>query len=309
MASSESPGDDRSGDEADIDNDSAATDARDDSDFPLTRRQAIAGGGLLALVGAGVGVSHVIRPARAAQPAAPTDELDENGWVMTDQTTETVLDDAAGPVNVEAIASSVQYEDEGLKNDIKETEVVIEYLGQTATETLGDYLGSEFEQSMGIFAASKIDLTPHIDELPAGIGRTEVMEPLETQAQAQFEQQLTDAGLEDVRQVEDDTFEIETGQEASFFGYRATFTFEDTETSLQGTTIEIPGDVIELAGYLAIWHNGTNALIAAGAHPNENYADTITDTVQGEELTISFDLDLSPAALRDEIHGYMRLVA
>lgn len=276
--------------------------------YPLTRRQAIAGGGgLIVLLGAGVGVSHVLRPARAVQPTVPADELEENGWVRIDQTVETVLDDA-GPVTVEAIASTLRYENEGLKTDIQDTPVTIEYRGQTTTGTLGDYLGEAFDQSMGVFAATKIDLTPHVDELPGGLGRAEVMDPVLTQARAQFEGQLSDAGLEDVRQVGSDTIEVETGQAAEFFEYRASFTFEKMDATLQGTTITIPGDEIEIAGYLAVWHNGRNVLVAAGAHPNENYANTITETVQGEELTVSFDLDLSPSSLREEVQGYMRRV-
>lgn len=309
MSARESPNERPNSTDAETDTSQEGSESTDDSDYPLTRRQAIVGGGgIIALLAAGLGVSHVLRPARAVQPTVPEDDLERNGWVQSDLTAETVLDDAAGPINVEAIAATVQYENEGLTNDIKDTEVTIEYRGQTMTDPLSDYLGSEFDQSMGVFAATKIDLTPHIDELPGGLGRAEVMDPVVTQAQEQFDQQLRDAGLEDVRQVEESTLEVDTGQEATLFEYRASFTFEETNASLQGTTITIPGDEIEVAGYLAVWHNGRNVLIAAGAHPNENYTNTVTDTVQGAELTISFDLELSPSSLRDEVQGYMARV-
>jgi hypothetical protein len=264
------------------------------------------GAGVLGLLGAGLGISHVLRPARAVQPSVPADALEQNGWVKNDQTAETVLDDGAGPVNVEAVAATARYENAGLKNDIKETEVTTEYRGQTTTDRFGDYLGSEFEQSMAVFAATKIDLTPHIDELPGGIGRAEVMSPVVARAQVQFEQQLRDVGLKNVRQVQKDTLAVETGQEATLFDYRASFTFEETDVAQQGTTVTIPGDEIDIAGYLAAWHDGRNVLIGAGAHPNENYTNTITETVQDEELTISFDLELSPSSLREEVLGYIK---
>lgn len=262
----------------------------------------------MVLLGVGVGASHVLRAARAVQPTVPEGYLERNGWVKTDQTVETVLDGDAGPVDVEAIAATVQYENEALMSDIKDTAVTIEYRGQTTTEPLGDYLGSEFDRSMGVFAATKIDLTPHIDELPGGLGRAEVMDPVVSRGQEQFERWLRDAGLENVRQVQEDTVEVETGQDARFFEYRASFTVGEPDVSLQGTTITIPGDEIEIAGYLTVWHTGRNILLGAGAHPNVNYSNTITDTVQGEELTISFDLDLSPSPLQDEVRGYVTRV-
>lgn len=308
MSSGESIDEEPSSDEASTEGDEGATGETPGEDYPITRRQAIAGGGVLAVLGIGIGVLHVLRPAEGILPTVPKEDLEANDWVKIDQTSETALNDSAGPINVEAVAATVQYENEGLTRDIKDTEVNIEYRGQTTTERLGDYLGSEFDQSMGVFAATKIDVTPHIDELPGGIGRAEVMDPVLTQAQDEFEAQLQDAGLENVRQVETSDFEIDTGQTASFFEYRATFVFEQTEVTLRGTTIEIPGGEIDVAGYLAVWHNGRNVLIAAGAHPNENYADTVTETVQGDELTLSFDLDLSPSSLRDEVLGYMRRV-
>lgn len=276
--------------------------------IPITRRQAMAGGGIVALIAAGLGVSHVVRPAEAIQPTIPKTDLEANGWVKGEETTGTVLDGSAGPVNVQATAATVGYENEALMTDVTETEVTAEYLGQTTTDPLGDYLGSEFEQSMGVFAATKIDVTPHIDEFPGGLGRAEVMGPVETQAQEQFEQQLRDAGLENVRQVETATFEIDTGREAILFQYRATFVFEESSASIQGTTVDISGGEIEIGGYLAIWHNGRDVLVATGTHPNENYADTVTETISGQELTLSFDLALTPSSLREELQGYMRRV-
>lgn len=308
MGAEETPDEGSSQAETASDGDTGSAGSKEKDGISITRRQAIAGGGVLAVLGMGIGVLHVLRPAEGILPTVPEENLEANDWVKIDQTSETPLDDSAGPVNVEAVAATVQYENEGLTRDIKDTEVKIEYRGETITERLGDHLGSEFDQSMGVFAATKIDVTPHIDELPGGIGRAEVMDPVLTQAQDKFEAQLQDAGLGNVRHVDTSDFEIDTGQMASFFEYRAAFVFEQTEVTLRGTTIEIPGGEIDVAGYLAVWHNGRNVLIAAGAHPNENYADTITETVQGDKLTLSFDLELSPSSLRDEVLGYMRRV-
>lgn len=73
-------------------------------------------------------------------------------------------------------------------------------------------------------------------------------------------------------------FDVDTGREATFFEYRATVAFGGSSVSIRGTTVEIPGGEIGVVGYLSIRHNGRNVLIAAGAHPNESYADAVTDT-------------------------------
>jgi hypothetical protein len=75
-----------------------------------------------------------------------------------------------------------------------------------------------------------------------------------------------------------------------------------------GTPTEGDGGGIEIAGDLAVWHGGPNAVVAAGAHLTENHDEAVTDTVMGEELTLSFDPTLSPASLREEVLGYMRRV-
>jgi hypothetical protein len=307
MSSPESPDDGGTGTDGSR-GESGDTDASAaDGEYPLTRRQAIAGGGIAVLLGAGLGASHVLRPARAVHPEIPDEALESNGWVRIAETSETVLDDAAGPVDVEAIAATVQYENQGLVRETLDAPVEIEYRGQTTTETLGSYV-DEFDQSMGVFAATKIDVTPHIDELPGGLGRAEVMDRVETQARTRFEQQLRDAGLENVSQTATSTIEIDTGPSATLVEYRATFAFEPTEATVRGATVDIPGEDIEIAGYLAIWHNGRNVLIGAGAHPNENHEGTVTDTVQGAELTLSFDLALDPSSLRAELLGYVRRI-
>lgn len=293
---------------SDRENSEGGPDGDDEAGTSITRRQAIAGGGVAVLLGTGLGVSHLIRPATAVSPTVPEDDLAENGWVRSDRTTETVLEDAAGPVAIEAIAGTVQYDNEALHNDITDTDMTVEYRGETTTVPLGDSLGSAFDQSMGVFAATKIDVTPHVDELPGGLGRKEVMEPVETRAQEQFEAQLRENGLEDVRQVGADTLEVATGETATVFEYRATFVIESTEVDLDVTSIDVDGGEIAVAGYLAIWHSGKNAIIAAGGHPDENYTETVTDTVLGEELSMSFDLGLSPGSLEEEILGYMRRV-
>ena len=270
--------------------------------LPITRRHAIAGGGLVALLGAGFGVAHVLRPTQAVLPTVPEADLEANGWVKVDEAIEPVLKDSAGPVTVEARAGTVQYENEALLTDIRDTPVSIEFLGETITEALGDFLGSTFDQTMGVFAATKIDVTPHVDELPGGLGRAEVMAPVVSQAQAQFEQQLRDAGLENVRQVETGTFDVATGQAARVFEYRADFVFGESSASVRGASVDISGGEIEIAGYLAVWHDGRDVLLAAGAHPNQNYAESLSETIRGQELTIAFDLGLSPTEIIDRTY-------
>ncbi len=277
--------------------------------LPVTRRQALAGVGILAVVGVGAVGANVLRPARAIPPEVPENALSENDWVLVDDVQEPVVQDSAGPVTIEAMAATVRYENQGLLADIRDQDIEIQFRGDTSTERLGDHIGDQFDQSMGVFAATKIDITPHIDELPAGIGRGQVMGQVESQAQSQFEQQLAEAGLEDIRQVDSTvSFEPNTGADAVFYEYRGAFTFEPTSLTIEGVPVSLSGGSIEIAGYLAIWHTGQNVIIAAGAHPNENYTDTVTESAGGDELTVAVDLGLRPSELREEVLDYMARV-
>lgn len=277
--------------------------------LPVTRRQAIAGIGVLAVVGVGAVGANVLRPARAVPPEVPADDLRANDWVLVDEVQEPVVEDSAGPITIRAIASTVRWENQGLVADIRDQELDIEGPGGTRTERLGDHLGEQFDQSMGVYVATKIDITPHVDELPGGIGRGQVMGQVESQAQSQFEQQLQEAGLENVRQVDTTvSFEPNAGTDAVFFEYRGDFTFGSSSLTIQGVPVTIDGGSIEITGYLAIWHSGQNVVIAAGAHPDENYTDTVTESAAGEELTVSVDLGLRPSELREEVLDYMARV-
>ncbi|MFB6311297.1 MAG: hypothetical protein ABEH64_08985 [Salinirussus sp.] len=206
----------------------------------VTRRHAIAGGGLVALLGTGIGISHFLRPASAVQPDVPVDALQEDGWVEGESSTEVVLEDSAGPVTIRAVAATVQYQNRRLVDQVRNTEVMIDYMGQSTTQPLGDYLDGELNQPLGVFSATKIDVTPHLDELPAGLGQAEVMDPLRAQAQSEFEQQLETAGLDDIRQVRTDTIDIDTGQAAEYFEYTAAYRIEETSTTVQGVELTIP---------------------------------------------------------------------
>lgn len=286
-----------------------APDAGGGRDLPVTRRQALAGIGVLAVVGVGAVGANLLRPARAIPPEVPEDALSENDWVLVDEVQEPVVQDSAGPVSIEAIAATVRYENQGLLADIRDQDIEIQFRGETRTERLGDHIGEQFDQSMGVYAATKIDISPHIDELPAGIGRGQVMGQVESQAQSQFEQQLEEAGLEDIRQVDSTvSFEPNTGADAVFYEYRGAFTFEPTTLTIDGVPVSLSGGSIDIAGYLAIWHTGQNVIIAAGAHPNENYTDTVTESAAGDELTVAVDLGLRPSELREEVLDYMARV-
>lgn len=277
-------------------------------DVDITRRQALAGGGVLVGVGALLGISHVLRGPAFVEPTVPEETLRNDGWTRVDETREVVLEDSAGPLAVQANAVTVRWEDGALVEKIRDAEVTVEAFGLTRTQPLGNLVGSEFGGSMGAFAATKIDVTPHVDELPGGLGRAEVMNPVRTQARESFEEQLREAGLEDVSRAGTRTLEIDTGETADVFEYDATFPFEATTVDVDGGSVRIPSTGIDVAGYLAVWHDGVNVLIAAGAHPDENHADTVTDTVRGETVTVSFDLGLRPARMREDLLGYMAAV-
>jgi hypothetical protein len=231
----------------------------------------------------------------SSSPDVP--DLEEEGWEETADTEESRSTDA-GPITIETATNTLRFRDEALIEAIRDREIQID--GQPA-KRLGDFESQKFPDKVRVFSATRADLKPDVDDLPAGIGLAEVLDRVAEQAKGEFESELEDAGLEDIEEEDTDTLDIDTGQEATVYYYSAIYPFEGIDDTVRGQDISLPAKDIEFAGQLAIWDNGEYVLISAGAYPNENYEESATGTGEyGGEVTASLDLQLTPEDYRDD---------
>jgi len=251
----------------------------------MNRRRFIGGASVVGL-GALAGCTNAL--GTVAPPEVPDEQLDEGGWEQTDRTEETVLDESYGPVNVTAKSTTLTFSDTALASAVSE-------------KTL-----DRIEGTMAIYAASHINFDPNLNNLPAGVGTKEVVSEVETQARSQFEQQMRDQGLENVERVGEAEFTTDSGKSPGIATYRGEFPVGTIEFEADGETFTLDVGAIEVAGDLAVWNEGDYVVVAGGAYPAENYADTVSrDLSDAITVTVDVDLGLTPDAYREETRSLM----
>jgi len=251
----------------------------------MNRRRFLGGAGVVGL-GALAGCTNAL--GSVAPPQVPDDQLSEGGWEQTDRTEETVLDESYGPVNVTAKSTTLTFSDTALAAEVTD-------------KTLG-----RIDGTLSIFAASHIDFDPDLNNLPAGVGTKEVVSEVETQARAQFEQRMRDQGLENVERVGEEEFTTDSGKSPGLATYRGEFPVGTIEFDANGETFTLDVGTIEVAGDLAVWNQGEYVVVAGGAYPAENYADTVSrDLSEAISVTVDVDLGLTPGEYREEVRNLM----
>ncbi|MDS0299924.1 DUF6517 family protein [Halogeometricum sp. S1BR25-6] len=259
-----------------------------------THRRAFLGlaaaAGTAALAGCS-GASGAVSAARRP-PAVPEGRLSEGGWErMDDVTQDPAFEQDAGPVTVTASTRTLLYEDAGLRTEIEE-------------KTLGQASGQ-----FATFFASRVTFDPDLTSLPAGAGRKELLEQVESQSRAQFEARLKEAGLAPVEQVGTGSFDVASGASARLTEYEATYAFEGFSVNVGAEPITIEGGEIPVAGHLAAWIASDSVLVAGGAYPAANFAREVTESPSAAiDLSVDIDLGLTPEAYREELFGLMRRV-
>lgn len=247
-------------------------------------------GGLGALSLAGVPVSAA---ASLPAPVVPGEKLESGGWVKTDQRRETVFQQEVGAgMTVTATAHTLTYEDEALRTDVAE-------------KTLGTIA---FAPSS--FFASRLDFSPPIDDVPNESSRRQIRERVETHANEEFAARLREYGLDDVERTETAEIEVGTGETAALYRYAATYAFDDITFTMEGgPSITIPGDSLDIDGWLAVWRRGDSYRIAGGGYPAENFSNTIERSLtEAIDVTVSIDLGLTPDDYRDELVSLLTAV-
>jgi hypothetical protein len=251
----------------------------------MNRRRFLGGAGVVGL-GALAGCTNAL--GSVAPPQVPDEQLNDGGWEQTDRTEETVLDESYGPVNVTAKSTTLTFSDEALAQEV-------------ANKTLG-----RIDGTLAIFAASHINFDPNLNNLPGGVGRKEVISETETQARAQFEQQMRDQGLENVERVGEEEFTTDSGKSPGLATYRGEFPVGTIEFDANGETFALDVGTIEVAGDLAVWNEGDFVVVAGGAYPAESYAETVdNDLSNAINVTVDVDLGLTPDQYREEVRSLM----
>jgi len=251
----------------------------------MDRRRFIGGVGAVGL-GALAGCTNAL--GTVAPPEVPESQLEEGGWERSDRTEETVLDQSYGPINVTAKSTTLTYSDTALATEIEE-------------KTLG-----RIDGTLAIYAASHINFDPNLNNLPGDVGRKEVVNEVATQARSQFAQRMRDQGLENVEEVGEAEFTTDSGKSPGLATYRGEFPVGTLEFDADGETFTLDVDTIEVAGDLAVWNEGDFVVVAGGAYPAENYADTVSrDLSDAIDVTVDVDLGLTPDEYRTEVRDLM----
>lgn len=251
----------------------------------MNRRRFLGGAGVVGL-GALAGCTNAL--GSVAPPQVPDEQLNEGGWEQTDRTEATVLDESYGPVNVTAKSTTLTFSDEALAAEVAE-------------KTL-----DRIDGTLSIFAASHINFDPNLNNLPGGVGTKEVISETEAQARQQFEQRMRDQGLENVERVGEEEFTTDSGRSPGLATYRGEFPVGTIQFEASGETFTLDVDSIEVAGDLAVWNQGEYVVVAGGAYPAENYAETVdNDLSDAISVTVDVDLGLTPDQYREEIRSLM----
>lgn len=223
--------------------------------------------------------------AETPPPAVPEQRLDEGGWSRSDQTSETVFERSYGPVTVEAVSHTLQYVDEQLQDRV-------------ANRTL-----DQIRTALSVFFATRVDFSPNLDNLPAGVGQAELLSEVRANARESFEQQMRSQGLTDIEQSGTGTIDIDTGETAETVQLSAVFPFDGISFDVtDDASVEIPPSDIDISALLAVWHHGDYVLISGGAYPAQNF-DRVVENALSEGITVTVDVDLGlrPDQYRTEI--------
>ncbi|SFR50333.1 DUF6517 family protein [Halogeometricum limi] len=253
--------------------------------------------GLAATAGVGAlagcsGTTATTVSAARRPPSVPEDRLSAGGWAQLDDVTQDpAFEEEFGPVTVTASTRTLLYEDAALREEIAE-----KTLGQASSQ-------------FATFFATRVTFDPDLTSLPAGAGRQQLLDQVESQSRQQFQNRLKDAGLAPVERVNTGTFEVASGTSARLTEYEATFAFEGFGVTVGDEDITVEGGEIPVAGHLAAWIANDSVLVSGGAYPAANFARTMEQSPSAAiDLTVDIDLGLTPDAYREELFELMRHV-
>ncbi|EMA68351.1 hypothetical protein [Halorubrum kocurii] len=216
----------------------------------VTRRRLLAGSATAAA--AGLAGCLGTREGPVPAPTVTSDRIDD--WRLLDESESTVFEQSYGPVTVTALEHTRIYE----------------YV--SVAEALSDAFGAS--GSPVVFFATRIDVRPAVDTLPGGIGRERLMTEVESAAVDAFRSQLRASGIENVEIVDEGTSTVKSRHTATTWQLEGEFDFDGEIPLPDGSTTDF-SEAVPIASRLGVWHDGTDVLVAGGAHPAERLTETI----------------------------------
>lgn len=265
---------------------------RTDTNAGVTRRRTLA----LGAAGITTGLAGCLgtRDGPVPDPVVTDGRIDD-GWRLVDESSEEVLEESVGPITVTVLERSLVYEH------------------VSVAEALAEALDAD--GSPVLFFATRIDLRPAIDGLPFGLGRDQLMGEVEAAAEAAFREQLRAGGIDDVESTGSTTMDVDAGHTATTVQFAGQFDLEGDVEITDGVTGSID-DEFEIEALLAVWHDGTDVLLAGGAHPTRPFdaafEDAIGDAPVGLEDVFGEDaaavLSEDPETYSEEIEALIRSV-
>jgi hypothetical protein len=258
------------------------------------RRRGFVGLAAAAVASALAGCSSTVSTVSAANrpPDVPEDRLQSGGWTQVDDVTEDpAYEREVGPATFTASSRTLLYEDTQLRTAIED-----KTLGQASAQ-------------FATFFATRVTFDPDVTSLPAGAGRQQLLDQVESQSRAAFRSRLEAAGLSPVERTGTGTLDVASGESARLTDYEATYAFEGFSVGFGDADIAIEGGEIPVAGHLAAWIANDSVLVAGGAYPAANFARKATQSpTEAITVTVNIDLGLRPEAYREELFGLMRHV-
>ncbi|OYR41179.1 hypothetical protein [Halorubrum sp. Hd13] len=222
-----------------------------------TRRRLLAAGasatalGLAGCLGA--------REGPVPEPTVTNERIDD-GWRLLDESESAVFERTYGPATVRALERTLIYEYVSVAEALDET---------------FDASGSPV-----VFFATRIDLRPALDGLPAGVGRGRLMAEVETAAVDAFRARLRSAGTDGLEEVDEGTTTVVGGHTATAWRFAGEFALDGEAPLPDGSTTAVD-EAVGVTARLAVWHDGTDVLVAGGAFPSEAVTAVIGDAVPG----------------------------
>lgn len=248
----------------------------------VSRRRVM--GSVVALGVSALASPMVLSNTNAQPPNIPPAE-DSQRWEQIDSRESVAFERSFGPATVTATQQTVMHENVALRTELRE-------------KTLGN-----FGARISIAFATRVDIDPPIDELPANIGRKEVMDVIGTQGERGFRSQLQQQGITDVTKSGTTPFETSNSGVVTAKKYTGSYAFEAIEFPVaDDASIEIPGDELAVDGFLATWHDGVTPLIAGAVYPGENFVETVRESLtDGIDVRLDIDLGLTPGQYRENV--------
>lgn len=226
-----------------------------------TRRRLLTGGAAIGLAGLAGCLGG--RDGPVPEPGVTSDRIDD--WRQIDESESTVFEGSYGPVTVRALEHTRIYEYAPVADALAETV---------------DASGSPV-----VFFATRIDLRPALDQLPAGVGREQVMGEVETAATDAFRAQLRNAGIENVEVAEEGTTTVRSGHTATTWRLTGEYALDGEIPLPDGSTADV-AQTLDIEARLGVWHDGTDVLVAGGAYPTdpliEVFDEALPDSVDAE---------------------------